>query len=575
MLSPTKLIGVIALALSVFVAAPAAAQMMLYRGNGAEPDSLDPNKSQGHWEANIIGDMIMGLMTEDPAAKPIPGSAKAWTTSEDGLTWTFTIDERAKWSDGVPVTADDFVFAWRRLLDPNTKSQYASILYVVKNARQVNGEGAALETLGVRAIDPMTFEVKLEHPAPYLLELVTHQASFPVPKHLVEKVGDAWVKPGTMISNGPYVLATWIPNDHIKLVKNPTFYDTQSVKIDEVYFYPTQDTQAALKRFRAGELDMQDGFPSTQIDWLRQNMPDSVRLFPYLGLSYLIFNNERPAFKDKRVREALSLALNREVISGTIYKLGEKPAYTFVPPGTANYPGTAYVKFRDMPVEERVARAQQLLAEAGYGPDNKLRLSFTYAYDADGKRAAVAIADMWKKIGCIVEENQQESRTIYSNIFQKQNFDVGMAAWIADFNDAENFLFMLESNNAGFNYGHWFNTEYDALMQRAYASKDLTERGNLMAQAEQILLDEVGIAPVRYRNTQYLVAPHVKGFTPNMREIFRSRWLYIEGRSVPVAGGTTNGAGDETNAQVETEQSWSDWFASIMCSWFGIWCTGS
>lgn len=257
-------------------------------------------------------------------------------------------------------------------------------------------------------------------------------------------------------------------------------------------------------------------------------MPDSVRLFPYLGLSYLIFNNEREAFKDQRVREALSLAINREIIAKTIYKLGEEPMYTFVPPGTANYPGTQGLKFKDMPADQRVARAKELLAAAGYGPENPLKFTYNVSIDPDNKRAAVAIADMWKQVGCDVEIIQTESKTHYTSVLQKQNFDVAMAAWIADFNDAENFLFMLESRNAGFNYGHWFNKDYDALMDKAYQTADLTQRGAIMAQAEQLLLDDSGVAPVRSRNTQYLVAPHVKGFEPNMREIFRTRWLWID-----------------------------------------------
>ncbi len=516
-------------ALAAAIATPAVqAASVIHRGNGAEPDTLDPGKSQGHWEANIIGDMLMGLTTEGLDGKPIPGAAESWTVSEDGLTWTFHLRAGATWSDGVPVTADDFVLAWKRLLDPAFGAQYASILYVVKDAEAVNSSAAPVDDLGVRAVDAATLEVSLAHPAPYLDQLVAHQAAFPVPKHAIEAFGDQWVKAGNYVANGPYVLAEWRPQDYVKLVKNPAFYDSANVQIDEVYFYPTQDTEAALKRFRAGELDMQDTFPGQQLDWLKENMPESVQIFPFLAVQYIVFNTQRQPFGDKRVREALSLAADTEIITDKIYRFGEPVAESFVPPVTANYPATASIPFKGQNGATRLERAKALLAEAGFGSDNPLSFKFNYITDADNRRAAIALADMWKQAGCNVEIVASESKIHYVNVLQPGDYDVALAAWAADYDDAENFLFMLESNNKGFNYGRWFNPQYDALMARARNEKDLAARGKILTEAEQTMLDDFAVMPTRFPYTRYLVSPRVKGFQPNAREIFRTRWMSID-----------------------------------------------
>ena len=241
---------------------------MLNRGNGAEPKSLDPALIDGIWEAQISGDMILGLTTEDAESKPIAGAAESWETSEDGLTWTFHLRDHT-WSDGVPVTAEDFVFAWRRILDAKTAAPYAYYLYPIKNARDVNTGKQPATALGIEARDAKTLVVTLAHPLPFMTEFLTHQSMYPVPRHVVEAKGSEWARPGNFVSNGPYVLQAWTPNDRVTLVKNPRFYDAANVKIDVVNYFPTPDGDAALRRLRAGELDTQDPIPPLQIDFLR------------------------------------------------------------------------------------------------------------------------------------------------------------------------------------------------------------------------------------------------------------------------------------------------------------------
>jgi oligopeptide transport system substrate-binding protein len=320
-------------------------QMTLYRGNGAEPGTLDPVLAGGNWEDNIIGDMLVGLMTYDAHARPIPGMAVSWTTSPDGLTWTFKL-RHAQWSDGTPVTAHDFVFAWRRILDPKTAASYAYFLYLFKNAKAVNEGKLPPGALGVTALDDHTLRVTLAHPAPYLLQMLTHMTLYPEPRHVVLAKGSAWTRPGNYVSNGPYILKEWKPNDHITLVKNPKFYDAAHVRVTKVIYYPTTDANAGLRRLRAGELDTQDGIPAEKILWLRAHMPQLLHPVPQLTLEFIVANQSRKPFDDARVRKALNVAIDRDVITAKITRMGEIPAYHIVPPGTANYPGSPVFAFK-------------------------------------------------------------------------------------------------------------------------------------------------------------------------------------------------------------------------------------
>ena len=284
------------------LAAARPGEIVLNRGNAAEPLSLDPHHANSVWEDNILADLLVGLTTEAADGTPLPGAAERWETSTDGKTWTFHLRDHL-WSDGMPVTAEDFVYGWRRILDPKTASPYGYFLYLIKNGEAVNGGKMPLTALGAKAPDAKTLVVELEHPAPYLLEYLMHFTTNPVPRHVIEVKGDAWTKPENYVCNGPYTLADWIPNDRVTLIKNPKFYDAGNVKIDRTIFYPTTDYGAALKRLRAGELDVQDRMPGQQVDWLKKNMPEILRLDPILVTEFLTCNKARRPFGDVRVRQ--------------------------------------------------------------------------------------------------------------------------------------------------------------------------------------------------------------------------------------------------------------------------------
>jgi len=515
----------LALAAACSPAAPEGAY--LNRGNGGEIRSLDPHYIQGQWEANVLGDVQMGLTTEDARSRPIPGAADHWTVSPDGLTWTFHIRKHV-WSDGMPVTAQDFLFAWRRILDPKTAAPYAYNMWILKNARAITAGTLPPAAMGVNAPDPHTLVVHLEHPASYLPELLTHEAAYPIPLHTYRKYGNAWARIANYVSNGPYTVKDWIPNDHVTLVKNPRFYDAKNVHIQTVRYFNTPDAQSALTQFRGHELDTQNPYPAASIGWLRAHIPNDIKSVPYLGVDYIAFNMRRAPFKDKRLREALSLAYDREAIVYKIRRIGETPAYNMIPPGVANYPNIASVDFKSLPYPARLEKARALMREMGYGPQHRLRLTYATSTNPDQRRTAAVVQQMFHQIYIDMNISSVEIAQHLARM-QQHDFDIANASWIADFNDASNFLDLLRTGGDN-NYGGYSNPAYDALMDKAQMTVDLKERGRLMEQAEQMALNDDAWLPCYFLLTMDIVQPWVKGWIPNIRGFNRTRWLSIAGR---------------------------------------------
>ncbi len=516
--------------LVLLTAAPADAAMVLRRGNQAEPGTLDPQLSSLAWENAVIGDLFLGLATEDVAGKPVAGAAERWTTSPDGLVWTFTLRPDLVWSDGTPLTAADFVAGINRLLDPKTAAIYASVLYVIKNAEAANGGKVPLDQIGVRALDARTLEITLETPTPYLLGLLTHQTSYPIPRHVVEKFGADWVKAGNMVSNGPFKLVEWKAHEHIKAVKNPFFYDAANVAIDEVIYYPTDDTNAALNRFRAGELDVNlgtRGFPSSQIPWLKENMPGQARITPMLGSEYIVLNIRRAPFSDARLRRAVSLCLDRGVLTDKVSRDGQVPAYSFVPPGIDNYANAAKLDFAGRTMEERRTEAKRLLTEAGFGPGKPLAFEYLYMISIDSRRSVVAQAAMLKECNMVVRLIGNEPKVHYDQV-RAADFFAAQARWGADFNDPQTFLFLLETRAGSYNYGGYSSATYDKLVDEGRFTLDLIKRADILSRAEQTALDDSAVVPLSFFSSKNLVAPYIKGFADNAADVNRTRWMRIE-----------------------------------------------
>lgn len=502
----------------------AQAQSALNRGNGAEPDSLDPHFAGGLAEENILDDLMVGLTTLDAGGHPIAGIGQSWTTAPDGLTWTFHL-RPASWSDGKPVTAGDFVFAYRRLLDPRTASRYAANLWVLKNAPAVTQGKMPPEALGVAAPKPDTLILTLGHPAPYLPELLTHPSALPLPSATVQAKGAAWARPGAYVSDGAYLLKDWIPNDHITLTKNPHFYDAAKVAIDTVVYFSTSDADAALRRFRAGELDLQSPAPATQTAWLRANMPGVLHATPALAVDYIAINLSDPPLKNARVRRAIALAYNREAVTEKVLKQGEPPAYSYVPPGTADYANGPAMDFRGMPFTARIAEAQRLMEQAGYGTFQRLHLNFETTGNSDYRRLAAILQAMLKPI-YIDLTIQTADLPIHLRNLRLHQYELGSANWFADYNDASDFLDLLRSDS-GNNYAGYRNPRFDAALDAGEKEPDPAKRGRQLAAAEAIALADYPWVPLRYPVQTDLVGAKVQGWTANARDLHPSRWLWL------------------------------------------------
>ena len=498
-----------------------------YFANAAEPFTLDPNLADSSWENYIIGDLMMGLTTEDTMGRPVPGIAERWETSPDGLTWTFHLRD-ALWSDGAPVTADDFIFAWRRVLDPKLAASNAYFPYIIKNGEKINAGHLPGTALGAAAPDPRTLVITLEHPVPYLTEILMHYSMMPVPRHVVEKYGRAWPKPGTYVSNGAFMLTEWIPNDHVTAVKNPRFFDAANVKLERIVWYPVDDYSAGLSRLRAGELDATDRLENNEFGWIKKNMPELIDPVPQLIIDMVQVNLTKKPYDDIRVRRAINLAINREAITGKIVPVGYVPAYNMVPPNTANFPGGNALDFQSLPYPARYAQAQALMRAAGFGPDNRLKAGFMIRSTAPGYQRALsaALQQMLALIYLDISIIPSDGQVFYKQI-QEHDFDIAMPGWQADFDDASNFLDLFRTGG-GNNWGNYANSAYDRVLDAAAADTGLESRGEKLKSAEAILLKDQAVMPLFFWVNGNLVRPYVKGFDANNMDVHRSRWVSID-----------------------------------------------
>jgi oligopeptide transport system substrate-binding protein len=497
----------------------------LRMGNAGEPLTLDPAKATIANEDRIMEGLFEGLTVLDPAAKPIPGMAQSWSVSSDKLTWTFKLRD-AKWSDGVAVTASDFVFSFRRLMDPKTRSNYASLFYMIKNAKAVNTAGAPATTLGVTAPDAKTLVIEVTNPTPFLPALLAHWLAYPVPEHSITKLGEDWIKPGNLVGNGAYVLKEWRPNDFIRLEKNPLFHDAANICLTKLLIFPTTDSATAARSVRAGELDTNATFPGQNRDALAKELPGFVREAPYALLQYELFNTKNPILKDARVRQALSLAIDRDLIAGRIVGGAANPARSMVPPDILGYQSGAFSGVLEGDLTARLASARTLMAAAGYGPSKPLKLTLSYASSGDAPRYVPVLQNTWQQIApwVKVELLGADPQIHYAKV-QRGDFELANMGWYADYDDAKTYLYILQSTSAEMNSGRYENPAYDALITRADAERDDTVRAGLLRQAEEIAVRDAALAPVYFDTGRSLVNPRVTGWVENKFNAHRTRWL--------------------------------------------------
>ncbi|EAS4984948.1 oligopeptide ABC transporter substrate-binding protein OppA [Salmonella enterica] len=485
----------------------------LVRNNGSEVQSLDPHKIEGVPESNVNRDLFEGLLISDVEGHPSPGVAEKWE-NKDFKVWTFHLRKNAKWSDGTPVTAHDFVYSWQRLADPNTASPYASYLqygHIAYIDDIIAGKKPATD-LGVKALDDHTFEVTLSEPVPYFYKLLVHPSVSPVPKSAVEKFGDKWTQPANIVTNGAYKLKNWVVNERIVLERNPQYWDNDKTVINQVTYLPISSEVTDVNRYRSGEIDMTyNNMPIELFQKLKKEIPNEVRVDPYLCTYYYEINNQKAPFNDVRVRTALKLALDRDIIVNKVKNQGDLPAYSYTPPYTdgAKLVEPEWFKWSQ---EKRNEEAKKLLAEAGFTADKPLTFDLLYNTSDLHKKLAIAVASIWKKnLGANVKLENQEWKTFLDTRHQG-TFDVARAGWCADYNEPTSFLNTMLSDSSN-NTAHYKSPAFDKLIADTLKVTDDATRSELYAKAEQQLDKDSAIVPVYYYVNARLVKPWVGGYT--------------------------------------------------------------
>ena len=488
--------------------------------------TADPQMVEDVSGSYFVRDLFEGLMNQDADGNLIPGVATGYTTNEAKDVYTFTLRDNARWSDGNPVTAHDFVYAWRRLADPATASPYSwfADIMALENVGAVMSGESPPEALGIRALDNHTLEVRLTASLPYFAAMTTHASTFPSPQWTVRTFGDGWTKPGNIVGNGAYVLTEHIPNETATRERNTMYWNNDATIIDKVVTLVINDENTDFTRWEAGETD-KGAVPSGQYPRLKAEYPDEAISFPRLCTYYMTFNlspSGPEAFKDVRVRQALSYALDRSVVTDKVLQGGQIQAFTFTPGATAGFEVPA-VAFGQMSQDQRNVNAKLLMAAAGYGPDNPLKFEYMYNTSEGHKKIAIAAQQMWKEtLGAEATLANQEWKT-FLKTRGGQNFDVARGGWCGDYNEASTFLDLM-TTPSGYNDGKFSNAEVDELMTSARTMSDATSN---YTRVEEIMANEMPIIPVYHYTGVFMLRNNLKGWPfNNVEQNVYSRDLY-------------------------------------------------
>jgi oligopeptide transport system substrate-binding protein len=500
---------------------------VLHFGNGDEPQELDPHVVTGIPEWHIILALFEGLVSKHPADLSIePGVAESWDISEDHKTYTFHLRRDARWSNGEPVTAGDFVYSWRRSLMPALGNAYAYMFFYIRNAEAFLKGEVDFSEVGVRALDDRTLQVELVVPVPYFLQLLDHHAFYPVNPRVIERYGaidergTRWTRPGNFVGNGAFVLKEWILNRIVVVERSPAYWDAGRVRLTEVRFYPVQNVSTEERMYRAGQLHITDKVPADKIAVYRHKDPASLSITPYLGNYFYRFNTTVYPLGDVRVRRALAMCIDRETIVEKITKGGQLPAYTLTPPDTAGYTAPARVPYDP-------AAARKLLAEAGF-PDgrNFPKLELMFNTDEGHRKIATAIQEMWKQQLNVEVSLVNQDWRVYLDREINMHYEMSRGSWIGDYVDPTTFLDMFVTDG-GNNRTGWANSRYDELLARASRMADQGERYALLGEAEKILVDEAPIAPIYIYTQVRLLSPDLRGWQHNVLDQHPYKYLWL------------------------------------------------
>ncbi len=501
--------------------------LVLRLGNGPEPETLDPHRAEGVSTGNILRDLYEGLTGLAPDGSVIPAAAASWEVSANGLDYTFHLRQTARWSNGDALVAADFVAGLRRSADPATGSRYAQILSPIEHAAEVSAGSLPPDQLGVEVLDDHTLRIHLHGPTPYFPGLLAHPATFPVHRPSLQRYGRDFARPGRLVSNGAYQLRDWVVQSQVSLVRNPYYWNDAHTAVDTVVYVPTEDLSSELKRYRAGELDVTYAIPMSQARWVRGLFGAELHLAPYLGSYWYGYNLSRAPFKDSpQLRQALSMAIDRDVIADKLLPGAALPAYGLVPPGTWNYTPQS-PPWATWPRDRRLAEARRLYAAAGYSADNPLQLELRYNTQEDHRRIATVIAAMWKQaLGVRTSLVNEEWKVFLQNRRQRVQTEVFRGAWIGDYDDASAFADILRSFD-GKNDEAYASADYDALLAQAQQQPDAALRRGLLEQAENLMLDDMPVLPIYWYESKHLVKPYVAGWQDNPLDIHYSKDLRV------------------------------------------------
>ncbi|HYL03535.1 MAG TPA: peptide ABC transporter substrate-binding protein [Steroidobacteraceae bacterium] len=499
---------------------------LLVRGGGPDPDSLDPQRVRGFEAQGIVRDLCEGLTTLDHHAAVAPGVASRWSVSADGQVYTFTLRSDARWSNGERVVAADFVAGLRRLVDPATGSAYAGYVDVIANANDIVAGRKPPESLGVGAPDDSTVVITLASPAPYLPALLSHPSTCPVHRPTLRDHPRDYAHPGVMVSDGAFRLAEWVQGSYVLLRRNPWYWNNAATRLDAVRYLIIPDENAELTRYRGGELEVTAVVPRGQFDWIKAHLAGELHVSPQLTTYYYGFNLRRPPFRDEpRLRRALSLVIDREKLAQLVLRVGELPAYGWVPPGVDHYTSQSF-DYRDEPLPERIAEAQRLYREAGYSHAHPLAFELRYNSGEVHTKLALAVASMWKEaLGADVRLTQVEFKTLLADI-DRGDVEMFRSSWVGDYNDAYTFAQYLKSD-FGVNLPHYRSAAYDALLARAADATEPAQRRALLEEAERLMLRDTPLIPLYFYVNKHLVKPEVQGWYDNVMNVVYSKDLSV------------------------------------------------
>ena len=508
-------------------AAQPAEGVVFRRGLPGEPDSLDPHRSEEAATHDVLRDLFEGLTAEAQGGEPRPAAASGWTVEEDGRLYRFSLRPGGRWSNGDPVVAEDFAASLRRAVDPATGSAYSVVLSAIENVPEIVAGERPPSDLGVRATAELELEIRLSQPAPYLPGLLANPVAFPVHRPSLAEHGPGFARAGKLVSNGPYRLTHWVVNDRLRLERNPYYDDGRPLAIDTVYYHPLEEPSAELQRYRAGELDFTESIPNGRFEWIREQFGGQLVVAPYLAVYYYMFNTTRAPFDDAGLRSALSMVVDRTLLTERITGVGEVPAYSFVPPGVNGHTVQRPPWFEAAPAR-RLAEARRLYAAAGFTDESPLKVQLVYNTGDNHKRVALAVASMWKEaLGVEVEPVNMELKVMLERRRDRSAWTVMRLGWVGDDDDAYNFLEIMRSDH-GQNDTGFADPQYDRLLDLAAAETDPTRRSRLLEEAEQLMLAQAPVLPLYFNVTKHLVQPWVEGFEPNILDHNYTRYLAID-----------------------------------------------